>query len=153
MRKLMLTLAVLVLASPRWTAAQTSDTTDVIRITHFDSTLHVSLDSARRLPNGVYVLERIVGTGPLVNSDDALTLRFASWLANGRPLPTLSEPERYRLRSGLLLPSIEAGIPGMRIGGTRRLLLSPSLAYGAEGGSLVPANSVVVVDVTVVSQP
>lgn len=45
------------------------------------------------------------------------------------------------------------GIPGMKVGGTRRLLIPAAQAYGANppGGSGIPANADLVFDVTVYS--
>jgi FKBP-type peptidyl-prolyl cis-trans isomerase len=42
------------------------------------------------------------------------------------------------------------GIPGMKVGGTRRLLIPAAQAYGANppGGSNIPANADLVFDVT-----
>lgn len=47
------------------------------------------------------------------------------------------------------------GIPGMKVGGTRRLLIPAALAYGAKPpqGSGIPANADLVFDVTLRSIP
>lgn len=55
--------------------------------------------------------------------------------------------------SNPLIQGWEQGIPGMKVGGTRRLLIPASLAYGANppAGSGIPPNADLVFDVTLLS--
>ncbi len=49
-----------------------------------------------------------------------------------------------------VIPGWQEGIPGMKVGGTRRLFIPANLAYGANppSGSGIPANAALVFDVT-----
>ena len=44
----------------------------------------------------------------------------------------------------------DQGVPGMRVGGQRRLILPPELAYGSAGagGGVIPPNATLVFDIT-----
>ncbi|HEY6782301.1 MAG TPA: FKBP-type peptidyl-prolyl cis-trans isomerase, partial [Candidatus Dormibacteraeota bacterium] len=51
------------------------------------------------------------------------------------------------------LPFWRVGVPGMRVGGTRQLVVPPALGFGAAGNTSanVPPNATLVVDVELVS--
>ena len=55
--------------------------------------------------------------------------------------------------TGSVIPGFEQGVVGMQVGGERRVIVPPELAYGSTpqtngaGEVIIPANSTVVFDV------
>ncbi|MCP4876997.1 MAG: peptidylprolyl isomerase [Gammaproteobacteria bacterium] len=67
---------------------------------------------------------------------------------DGKTLITDLRIDRENLFAGLF-----HGIEGMRIGGVRRLKISPHLAYGKTGiPDRIPANAVVIVEIEFLSE-
>lgn len=112
--------------------------------------LQVDLSEMVKLPIGVLYRDVQVGEGAEIVAGDSVLVHYLGWLPNAVPVD--SAEVGVRIGAGDALPGIEAALPGMRVGGLRRLVLSPGLGYGAEGGYGVPPNSVLVYDVEVRSR-
>jgi len=93
-----------------------------------------------------------VGTGQEVKAGDTVTADYVGALASTGVIFDASQdhggPQSFPL-SGVIA-GWQQGIPGMKVGGTRRLLIPSALGYGSTGsGSSIPPNSDLVFDVTI----
>ena len=107
---------------------------------------------------GVRYLDPTVGTGATVAICQQVTVDYSLRVA-GRDTAydtsTGGSPAVFVAGAGQTqLPGLELGVVGMKVGGTRRLIIPPSLAYGsvdahdAKGNVVVPANSTIIADIT-----
>jgi FKBP-type peptidyl-prolyl cis-trans isomerase FkpA len=152
MRKALVVLASVGALVAQGVAAQQGTTSDPLRTTSFAQSLHIDLDSARHLDSGVYVVDLATGPGPVVSKGRRLTVQFTVFLPDGTEVQPTTPPVTYPLGNGAFITGVERGIVGMKVGGRRRMIIPPELGYGEHATGPIPANSVLVVDVTVVAQ-
>jgi len=86
------------------------------------------------------------GTGPAAKNGDCLVMKYYGTLAsNGQKFDeNFTKPEgfKFQLGAGQVIQGWDQGLVGMKVGGTRRLVIPSNLAYGSQGsGSTIPPNS------------
>jgi FKBP-type peptidyl-prolyl cis-trans isomerase len=99
-----------------------------------------------KVNDNLYRSDNPVGTGATAVNGDSLRVTYKGMLANGAVFDQGSFS--YRLGSGRVIPGWEQGIPGMRVGGKRKLVIGSALAYQNERTGSIPPNSTLVFDVT-----
>ncbi len=93
-----------------------------------------------------------VGTGKTVQPGDTVSVIYTGAIASTGIIfdsnADTGQPAQLSL-SGVI-PGWTDGVPGMKVGGTRRLLIPAAAAYGANppAGSGIPANADMVFDIT-----
>lgn len=119
---------------------------DVERTT-FDASLGVRLADMTRRASGLYVQDLEMGTGAVVTRGRTAVVRYAGWLPSGEQFD--SGEISVTLGSRQTIPAWEEGLLGMRVGGRRRLVSPPNLAYGSRGAGKIPPNAVLVFEMQV----
>ena len=97
-----------------------------------------------------------VGTGAEAVNGKLLTVNYTGWLYDaartdqkGTQFDTSvgKAPFAFRLGAGAVIAGWDRGVAGMKVGGSRRLVVPPSLGYGASAYGPIPGNSTLVFDV------
>jgi FKBP-type peptidyl-prolyl cis-trans isomerase FkpA len=101
-----------------------------------------------------------IGTGVAVASGNNVTVAYTGWLydtskAQGKGAQfDSSQSFPLRIGAGQVIAGWDQGIPGMKVGGQRRLIIPPELAYGSSSpNSSIPANATLVFDIALKSIP
>jgi FKBP-type peptidyl-prolyl cis-trans isomerase len=85
------------------------------------------------------------GTGEEARVGSTLSLHYEGSLADGKVFESSRDsgkPVTMELAPGKLIPGFVRGIPGMRVGGVRRLKIPSDLAYGRRGNPpRIPADA------------
>lgn len=101
------------------------------------------------------------GSGVPALSGNLISVRYTGWLydanrpdGKGLQFETnvgAENPLTFTLGVGQVIPGWDSGIPNMRVGGLRRLVIPPSLAYGSVRSGPIPANATLVFEVELIS--
>jgi FKBP-type peptidyl-prolyl cis-trans isomerase len=116
-----------------------------IEHTQFSASLDVNLAKMMRRTSGLYVQDLQVGTGTVAAQGRTAVLRYAGYLPNGKQFD--AGEITISIGAGKVIRAWDEGVLGMRVGGRRRLIAPPHLAYGSRGAPPdIPPNAVLVFD-------
>ena len=88
-------------------------------------------------PAELEVTDIVEGDGAEAKTGDTLNVRYVGVnYSDGREFDSsweTGQPFPVQLGAGGVIPGWEEGLPGMKVGGRRQLVIPPDLAYGATG--------------------
>ena len=99
-----------------------------------------------------------VGSGAEAQRGQDVTVHYTGWLYDekaadhhGKKFDSSrdrNDPFAFRLGAGMVIRGWDDGVAGMKVGGTRTLVIPPNMGYGARGaGGDIPPNATLVFDV------
>lgn len=99
-------------------------------------------------------IDLVEGTGAEVPAGATITANYTGAVASTGKIFESSLDSGQPVSFGLdqVIPGWTQGVPGMKVGGKRRLVIPAELAYGAQSPSPdIPANSALVFDIELIS--
>ena len=106
-------------------------------------------------PSGLQYEDTVTGSGAEARAGQDVTVHYTGWLyENGEAGAKFdsskdrNDPFGFSLGAGMVIRGWDEGVQGMKVGGTRVLVIPPQLGYGARGaGGVIPPNATLVFEV------
>ncbi len=99
---------------------------------------------------GVTKEDVIVGQGAEAQAGDMITVHYVGTLTSGQVFDSSrdrNQPFNFTLGAGQVIKGWDEGVAGMKVGGKRRLVISPDYGYGASAVGPIPPNSTLIFEV------
>jgi FKBP-type peptidyl-prolyl cis-trans isomerase FkpA len=113
------------------------------------------------LPTAPYSqTDLVIGTGAEAVSGKTVTIHYSLWIYSDTAVEnkgtfiqssTGGQPFSFVLGGTGVIQGMNQGVTGMKVGGKRRLVIPPDLAYGSSGNGPIPPNATLVFEVDLVS--
>ena len=106
-------------------------------------------------PSGLQYEDTVAGSGDEAHAGRPVRVHYTGWLyengvagAKFDSSKDRGQPFEFDLGAGMVIRGWDEGVQGMKVGGTRRLVIPPQLGYGARGaGRVIPPNATLLFEV------
>lgn len=93
----------------------------------------------------VKITDLVTGEGERAGPGKVAEVHYSGWLEDGKKFDSSldrNETFHFVMGGGQVIPGWDKGVEGMKVGGKRRLIIPPHLAYGPAGaGGVIPPNA------------
>ena len=104
----------------------------------------------RLTASGLKITDLEVGDGAEAGSGQTVVVNYRGTLESGKEFDSSygRGPFSFPLGAGRVIKGWDEGVAGMKVGGKRKLVVPPDLAYGSRGaGGVIPPNATLVFEV------
>jgi FKBP-type peptidyl-prolyl cis-trans isomerase len=116
----------------------------------------VAANQEVEMPDGLKYTDTKIGDGATARAGNKVSVHYTGWLSNngakGKKFDSSvdrGQPFQFTLGAHQVIPGWDEGVAGMKVGGSRTLIIPPELGYGARGagGGAIPPNATLIFDV------
>ena len=102
----------------------------------------------------------VVGTGTEAATGKTVRVYYTGWVYSANATDnkgaqfdanTSGVGFSFTIGAGQVIKGWEQGLPGMKVGGKRRLVIPPSLGYGSQGAGSIPPNAHLIFEIELLS--
>jgi FKBP-type peptidyl-prolyl cis-trans isomerase FkpA len=113
-------------------------------------------------PASLTLTDLTEGTGDGLLTNSIVIVHYTLWLYDpagtdskgtriGSSRDSPGTPLTFRLGTNAVIPGFEQAVQSMRVGGVRRAIVPPSLAYGSSGNQSIPGNAWIVFEIELIA--
>jgi peptidylprolyl isomerase len=102
-------------------------------------------------PSGLEYVDETIGTGAMPVAGQHVSVLYVGTLQDGTKFDSSVDPHApftFQIGRGEVIPGWDEGVMSMHVGGKRKLIIPPQLAYGSRGaGGVIPPNATILFEV------